>query len=292
MKLKGAYVAIVTPFNDDMSVDYNTLENLVEFQIENGISGIVVCGSTGETATLTEKEYEKVIKTVIEKVNKRVVVIAGAGSNNTSKAVELTKKCMDLGADYVLSICPYYNKPTQKGIIAHYEEVAKVGIPIIVYNVPGRTGVNISADTMYKLSKIDNIVALKEASGNIEQMIEIRKLCADSISLLSGDDPLILPARIIGFEGVISVVANIVPKQISDFYKTPIDKAYDIHEYLYDISTNMFIEGNPVTVKEAMDILGLAKNNLRLPLVSADATTRAKLVSLLKERGINYGKVF
>ena len=175
MKLKGAYVAIVTPFNDDMSVDYNTLENLVEFQIENGISGIVVCGSTGETATLNEKEYEKVIKTVVEKVNKRVVVIAGAGSNNTIKAVELTKKCMDLGADYVLSTCPYYNKPTQKGIIAHYEEVAKVGIPIIVYNVPGRTGVNISADTMYKLSKIDNIVALKEASGNIEQMIEIRK---------------------------------------------------------------------------------------------------------------------
>ena len=292
MKLKGAYVAIITPFNDDMSIDYNTLENLVEFQIKNGISGIVVCGSTGETATLNDKEYEKVIKTVIEKVNKRVVVIAGVSSNNTVKAVELTKKCMNLGADYVLVTCPYYNKPTQKGIIAHYEEVAKVGIPIIVYNVPGRTGVNISADTIYKLSKIDNIVALKEASSNIEQMIEIRRLCADSISLLLGDDPLILPARIIGFEAVISVVANIVPKQISDFYKTPIDKSYSIHEYLYDISTNMFIEGNPVTVKEAMDILGLAKNNLRLPLVSADSSTRSKLKKLLKEKGINYDKVF
>lgn len=286
MKLKGAYVAIITPFKEDLSVDYNKLCELVEFQISNGISGIVVCGTTGETPTLTDEEYEKIIKTVVDKVDKRVVVIAGAGANSTAKAVELTKKCKKLGADYVLSTCPYYNKPTQKGIIKHYEEIAKVGIPVILYNVPGRTGVNITPSTIYELSKIKNIVGLKEASGNIEQMIEVKKMCKDSLELLSGDDPLILPARVIGFEGVISVVANIVPDKISKFYNTPIEKAYEIHEYLYDISKNMFIEGNPVTIKEAMDILGLAKNKLRLPLVKASKETREKLEILFKEKGI------
>ncbi|WP_068449317.1 4-hydroxy-tetrahydrodipicolinate synthase [Caviibacter abscessus] len=286
MKLKGAYVAIITPFKEDLSVDYDKLEELVEFQISNGISGIVVCGTTGETPTLNEIEYEHVIKTVVNKVNKRVVVIAGAGANNTQKAVELTRKCKDIGADYVLSTCPYYNKPTQKGIIAHYSEIAKVGIPIIIYNVPGRVGVNITPTTIFELSKIPNIIGLKEASGNIEQMIEVKKLCKDSLELLSGDDPLILPARVLGFEGVISVVANVIPDKISMFYNTPLDKTYEIHEYLYDISKNMFIEGNPVTIKEAMDILGLAKNTLRLPLVKASEDTRQRLIELFREKGL------
>lgn len=286
MKLKGAYVAIVTPFKEDLSIDYDKLNELVEFQISNGISGIVVCGTTGETPTLTDDEYEKVIQAVIKKVNKRVIVIAGAGANSTEKAVKLTKKCKEFGADYVLSTCPYYNKPTQKGIIAHYNKIAKVGIPVIVYNVPGRVGVNITPTTIFELSKIENIVGVKEASGNIDQIVEVAKLCKGSFELLSGDDPLILPARILGFEGVISVVANIVPNKISQFYNSPIDKAYEIHEYLYDISKNMFIEGNPTTVKEAMDILGLAKNTLRLPLVKASDETRQKLITLFKEKGL------
>nr|WP_231501459.1 4-hydroxy-tetrahydrodipicolinate synthase [Oceanivirga salmonicida] len=284
LKLKGAFVAIVTPFNDDGSVDYKTLEKLVEFQIQNGIAGIVPCGTTGETPTLSEQEYIDVISTVIKKVDKRVLVIAGAGANSTKKAVELSKKCMELGADAVLSTCPYYNKPSQRGIKAHYEEINKLGIPIVVYNVPGRTGVNIQANTMFELSKLENVVAVKEASGIIEQMIEIKLLCGDNISILSGEDHLIMPMSVIGCDGVISVTANILPDKVSKFYNS--NSKYEIHEYLYEISRNMFIEGNPTTVKEAMDILGLCKNNLRLPLVKATNETREKLNNLLKEKGL------
>lgn len=286
MKYKGAYVALITPFKDDLSVDYDKLEELVEFQIRNNIDGIVPCGTTGETPTLSDEEYVKVIKTVIDKVNKRVKVVAGAGANSTEKAVKLTKICKELGADAVLSTCPYYNKPTQKGIIEHYKQVASVGIDVFLYNIPSRTGVNIEASTVKILSEIENIVAIKEASGNIDQMIQIKNLCQDKLDIFSGEDNLILPMYAIGCHGVISVIANIVPNEVSKFYNTNTEKQYKIHEYLYDISKNMFIEGNPVTIKAAMEIMNLCKSNLRLPLYRAEQSTFNRLNNLLKEKGL------
>lgn len=286
MEFKGAYTALITPFKEDYAVDYEKLEDLVEFQVENGISGIVVCGTTGETPTLSEEEYKKVIKTVVDKVAKRVQVIAGAGANSTKKAIELTKICKELGADAVLSTCPYYNKPTQRGIQAHYEAISSaVDIPLIIYNVPGRTGSNVLPETIEKLSHIPNIVGVKEASGSLEQMIEIRKLCRKNFNILSGEDHLIMPMSAVGCRGVISVIANILPKKVSEFYNLQGEEKEAMHEYLYDISRNLFIEGNPVTVKEAMDILGLASNRVRLPLVSAEPKTREKLKNLFKLKG-------
>lgn len=287
MEFKGAYTALITPFKEDYAVDYEKLEDLVEFQVENGISGIVVCGTTGETPTLSEEEYKKVIKTVVDKVAKRVQVIAGAGANSTKKAIELTKICKELGADAVLSTCPYYNKPTQRGIQAHYEAISSaVGIPLIIYNVPGRTGSNVLPETIEKLSHIPNIVGVKEASGSLEQMIEIRKLCRKNFNILSGEDHLIMPMSAVGCRGVISVIANILPKKVSEFYNLQGEEKEAMHEYLYDISRNLFIEGNPVTVKEAMDILGLASNRVRLPLISAEPKTREKLKNLFKLKGL------
>lgn len=287
MEFKGAYTALITPFKEDYAVDYEKLEDLVEFQVENGISGIVVCGTTGETPTLSEEEYKKVIKTVVDKVAKRVQVIAGAGANSTKKAIELTKICKELGADAVLSTCPYYNKPTQRGIQAHYEAISSaVDIPLIIYNVPGRTGSNVLPETIEKLSHIPNIVGVKEASGSLEQMIEIRKLCRKNFNILSGEDHLIMPMSAVGCIGVISVIANILPKKVSEFYNLQGEEKEAMHEYLYDISRNLFIEGNPVTVKEAMDILGLASNRVRLPLVSAEPKTREKLKNLFKLKGL------
>lgn len=287
MEFKGAYTALITPFKEDYAVDYEKLEDLVEFQVENGISGIVVCGTTGETPTLSEEEYKKVIKTVVDKVAKRVQVIAGAGANSTKKAIELTKICKELGADAVLSTCPYYNKPTQRGIQAHYEAISSaVDIPLIIYNVPGRTGSNVLPETIEKLSYIPNIVGVKEASGSLEQMIEIRKLCRKNFNILSGEDHLIMPMSAVGCRGVISVIANILPKKVSEFYNLQGEEKEAMHEYLYDISRNLFIEGNPVTVKEAMDILGLASNRVRLPLVSAEPKTREKLKNLFKLKGL------
>lgn len=286
MKLYGAYVALITPFKKDGSVDYEKLESLVEFQIQNGISGIVACGTTAETPTLSIDEYKAVISTVVKKVNKRVTVIAGAGSNSTSHAIELTKICKDLGADIVLSTCPYYNKPSQRGIIEHFTKISEVGIPILVYNVPGRTGVNILPQTIAKLSENEMIIGVKEASGNIDQMIQIHKLCRNDFNLLSGDDNLIMPTYAIGACGVISVIANILPDKTSKFYHIQGEEQLKLHEYLYDISKNLFIEGNPVTVKEAMDILGLSNNVVRLPLVSAEAKTREILIELFKKKGL------
>lgn len=286
MILKGSFVALVTPFNKDSSVDYNCLDKLVQYHLDNDTDGIVVCGTTAETPTLDEDEYKKIIDLVVKKVNKKIPVIAGASSNDTKRAVELAKICKKLGVDGILSSSPYYNKPSQNGIIEHFKKINEINIPIIIYNVPGRTGVNILPETILELTKLENVVGLKEASGNIEQMIEIVKLCKGKISILSGDDLLIMPARSIGIDGVISVVANIVPSIMSRFYKTDINKAFEIHEYLYDLSKNMFIEGNPVTVKEAMNIMGLCSNEVRLPLVKASQKTHDILLELLERKGL------
>ena len=241
---------------------------------------------------MTFSEHEKVIKIVVEEVKGRIQVIAGAGSNNTNRAIELTKYAKELGADAALSTCPYYNKPSQRGLYEHYKKIAEEAkFPIMLYNVPSRTGVNIESETVAKLAEIPEIVAIKEATGSLEQMIKIQDLCGDKIEILSGEDHLILPMLSIGAKGVVSVVANIMPKEMSDliasFLNKDFDKAYKLHTDLYDVSRNMFIEGNPVTVKTAMKILGKVNNDdVRLPLLPSEENTYKKLEKLFKEKGI------
>lgn len=292
MKFEGSYVALITPFKENGEVDEDKIRELVNYHIENGTAGIVPCGTTGEAPTLTFSEHEKVIKIVVEEVKGRIKVIAGAGSNNTDRAIELTKYAKKLGADAALSTCPYYNKPTQRGLYEHYRKIAEEAkFPIMLYNVPGRTGTNIEAETVARLAEIPEIVAIKEATGSLEQMIKIQDLCGDKIEILSGEDHLILPMLSIGAKGVVSVVANIMPREISElissFLNREFEKAYNLHTKLYEVSRNMFIEGNPVTVKAAMNILGQIDNDLvRLPLVSAEQKTKDKLTKFFKERSI------
>ena len=292
MKFEGSYVALITPFKENGEVDEDKIRELVNYHIENGTSGIVPCGTTGEAPTLTFSEHEKVIKIVVEEVKGRIKVIAGAGSNNTDRAIELTKYAKKLGADAALSTCPYYNKPTQRGLYEHYRKIAEEAkFPIMLYNVPGRTGTNIEAETVARLAEIPEIVAIKEATGSLEQMIKIQDLCGDKIEILSGEDHLILPMLSIGAKGVVSVVANIMPREmselISSFLNREFEKAYNLHTKLYEVSRNMFIEGNPVTVKAAMNILGQIDNDLvRLPLVSCEEKTVDKLTKLFKQKGI------
>ena len=292
MKFKGSYVALITPFKENGELDEYKIRELVNYHIENGTSGIVPCGTTGEAPTLTFSEHEKVIKIVVEEVKGRIQVIAGAGSNNTNRAIELTKYAKELGADAALSTCPYYNKPSQRGLYEHYKKIAEEAkFPIMLYNVPSRTGVNIESETVAKLAEIPEIVAIKEATGSIEQMIKIQDLCGDKIEILSGEDHLILPMLSIGAKGVVSVVANIMPKEMSDliasFLNKDFDKAYKLHTDLYDVSRNMFIEGNPVRVKTAMKILGKVNNDdVRLPLLPSEENTYKKLEKLFKEKGI------
>ena len=292
MKFKGSYVALITPFKENGELDEYKIRELVNYHIENGTSGIVPCGTTGEAPTLTFSEHEKVIKIVVEEVKGRIQVIAGAGSNNTNRAIELTKYAKELGADAALSTCPYYNKPSQRGLYEHYKKIAEEAkFPIMLYNVPSRTGVNIESETVAKLAEIPEIVAIKEATGSLEHMIKIQDLCGDKIEILSGEDHLILPMLSIGAKGVVSVVANIMPKEMSDliasFLNKDFDKAYKLHTDLYDVSRNMFIEGNPVTVKTAMKILGKVNNDdVRLPLLPSEENTYKKLEKLFKEKGI------
>ncbi len=292
MKFEGSYVALITPFKANGEVDEEKIRELVNWHIENGTAGIVPCGTTGEAPTLSFTEHEKVIKIVVEEAKGKIKIIAGAGSNDTNRAIELTKYAKELGADAALSTCPYYNKPSQRGLYEHYKKIAEESkFPIMLYNVPGRTGTNIEAETVAKLSEIPEIVAIKEATGSLEQMIKIQELCGDKIEILSGEDHLILPMLSIGAKGVVSVVANIMPREMSDlinlFLNKDFDSAYVLHTKLYEISRNMFIEGNPVTVKTAMKILGMVDNDdVRLPLLPSSQNTYEKLEKLFREKGI------
>lgn len=292
MKFEGSYVALITPFKANGEIDEEKIRELVNWHIENGTAGIVPCGTTGEAPTLSFAEHEKVIKIVVEEAKGKIKIIAGAGSNDTNRAIELTKYAKELGADAALSTCPYYNKPSQRGLYEHYRKIAEESkFPIMLYNVPGRTGTNIEAETVAKLSEIPEIVAIKEATGSLEQMIKIQDLCGDKIEILSGEDHLILPMLSIGAKGVVSVVANIMPREMSDlinlFLNKDFDSAYALHTKLYDISRNMFIEGNPVTVKTAMKILGMVGNDdVRLPLLPSSQNTYEKLEKLFREKGI------
>ncbi len=288
---KGSIVAIVTPFHNG-KVDENKLRDLVDFQIKNGSSGIVPCGTTGESATLSFEEHERVIEIVIQQVKKRIPVIAGTGSNSTEEAIKLTKDAAKAGADASLQVSPYYNRPTQRGLYEHFKKIAdSVEIPIILYNIAGRTGVNIEPETIAKLAQdCKNIVAVKEASGSLDQMSRIRQLSPKEFVLISGDDSLTLPVLSIGGTGIISVVANIVPGEtaglVSAFEKGDLKKAQDLHFKLLPLVKAVFLETNPIPIKTAMGLLGMCEPDLRLPMCSMSKENLKKLKKGLKDYGL------
>jgi 4-hydroxy-tetrahydrodipicolinate synthase len=288
---RGSIVAIVTPFKNG-KVDEKKLRDLIEFHIKNGTSGIVPCGTTGESATLSFQEHDRVIEVTIEQVNKRVPVIAGTGSNSTEEAIMLTKHAAKAGADASLQVSPYYNRPTQRGLYEHFKAIADaVDIPIILYNIASRTGVNIEPETIAKLAHdCKNIVGVKEASGNLDQMSRIKQLCPENFDLISGDDSLTLPVLSIAGTGIISVVANIVPRDVAnlvlEFEKGNIKKAQSIHYQLLPLIKAIFIETNPIPVKTAMGLLGMCEPDLRLPMCAMSPENLEKLRKALKEYGL------
>jgi len=287
---KGSMVAIATPMNGDGSLDNESLERLIEFHIENKTDVIVSVGTTGESATLNFKEHSEVIKATLSVVNKRIPVIAGSGANSTSEAIELTQRSKELGADGCLLVTPYYNKPTQNGLYEHYKMIAdKVDIPQILYNVPGRTSVDMIPDTVYKLSSHPNIIAIKEASGNLERSQELLEKCADNISIFTGDDKTSVRDLLLGFKGNISVTANIAPLDMHKMCKFAIDgngeEANKINSKLDILHDNLFTESNPIPVKWALHRMGLIKKGIRLPLTWLDN----KYENILEESLYNAG---
>ncbi|MFI5303479.1 MAG: 4-hydroxy-tetrahydrodipicolinate synthase [Nitrospiria bacterium] len=284
----GVMTAIVTPFDAEGKFESKTLADLIEFQIAEGVDGIVPCGSTGESATLNHKEHQEVIAFAIEAARGRVRVIAGTGSNSTDEAIALTKFAEGAGANAALLTTPYYNKPTQEGLYNHYKKIHEnTRIPLILYNIPGRTGVNMLPDTIARLASFERIVGIKEASGSLVQMMEIVRLCGDQMTLLSGDDGLTLPVMAIGGKGVISVTANICPKSlrllIDSFNLGDLQKSREIHYQYLPLHNSMFIETNPIPVKGALFLMGKCLNTLRLPLTSLSDSDLEKLKRVLKE---------
>ena len=269
---EGSFVAIVTPFKDDGSLDEGKLQELIEFQIENGTHGIVPCGTTGESPTLSHSEHDRVVELTVKAVNGRVKIIAGAGSNSTAEALRLTKHAKDVGADGALIITPYYNKPTQNGLKAHFMKIADaVDIPIVIYNVPGRTGTDLLPETLANLSAHPNIVGLKEATGQLSRASQAVQLCGEDFALLSGDDINTLPILSVGGCGVISVLANVMPKEVSDLCNTfksgDIKNAQKIHLETLQLSIDLFVDTNPIPVKTALQMMGRLNGRMRLPLV-------------------------
>lgn len=290
LQFTGSMTALVTPFNNG-SIDEPALCKLVEFQIANGTSVLVPCGTTGESATLSREEKERVISIVIEQAKGRVKVLAGAGSNNTADAITLHKICKKIGADGALHVTPYYNKPTQAGLIAHFTAIAKsADLPIVLYNVPGRTSVNCLPETVIKLSKIDTIVGIKEASGSLVQATEIIKNVPSSFVVLSGEDALNYPLFCIGALGSISVTANIDPKRLAEQYVSfksgNHDRARVLHQELFDLHQVMFVETNPIPVKYALSVMRMIKEEYRLPLVPLSEQSKERVKKVLKEQKI------
>ena len=285
---KGSYVAIVTPFKNG-KIDEKKFRELVEFQIKNGTDGIVPAGCTGEAATFSHDEQKHMMKLTCEIVNKRVPVVAGAGSNNTAEAVGLTKYAKKAGCQGALSIMPYYNKPTPEGQYRHYEAIAKsADIPIMIYNVPSRTGISIKPETVARLSSIENITAIKEASGSLDQVSQILAMC--DITVLSGDDSLTLPMMAVGARGVVSVVANIIPREVRDmtasFLEGNVEAAKKLHYQILPLSKAIFIETNPIPVKTSMRLLGRLNGEFRLPLCEMEPENEKKLKRALKDYGL------
>jgi 4-hydroxy-tetrahydrodipicolinate synthase len=284
---KGSIVAIVTPFKNG-TVDEEKLRELVEFQISGGTDAIVPCGTTGESSTLDYEEHDRVVEIVIQQVGKRVPVIAGTGSNSTAETIDLTRKAKELGADGCLLVTPYYNKPTQEGLYRHYTAIADaVAIPQILYNVPCRTAVNLLPETVARLAEYSNIVAIKEASGSLQQASEILALAGDKIDLLCGDDFITFPMMVCGARGVISVTANIMPAEtaalVDAFLAGDLEKARQLHLRMLKINNAMFVESNPVPVKTALGLMGKCSDEVRLPLCPMSDANKAKLVVIMKE---------
>lgn len=284
---KGAYTALVTPFKDG-KINYNKMTELIEFQINEGIDGLVVCGTTGESATLSDKEKRRLIKFTVETVNGRVPVIAGTGSNNTIHTIKLSKFAEKVGVDGLLLVTPYYNKSSQKGLIAHFKAIAEsVTTPCILYNVPSRTGVNLLPDTVAKLADVENIVGIKDASGNFSQLLELMAKVPKDFTVLSGNDDSIVPLLSIGGKGVISVLSNIYPKDTHNmcqaFFLGETNYAKELQLKYASLIKALFIEPNPMPVKDAMNILDMDVGNTRLPLVEVSEDTHEILKSVLYE---------
>jgi 4-hydroxy-tetrahydrodipicolinate synthase len=285
----GAMVALITPFHDG-EVDFKTLDELVDFQLENGIDAIVPVGTTGECPTLSHEEHKKVIERVVRAVDGRVPVIAGAGSNSTAEAIDLTEFSKKVGADATLQVGPYYNKPTQEGFYQHFKTIAEeVDLPIVLYNIPGRCGAGLTVDTIMRLAEVENIVGIKEASGSIDMASEIAARC--DLTILSGDDSLTLPIASVGGKGVISVVANIVPADVKAMTDLILEgdfiSARQWHNKLFALCRNLLgLATNPIPIKAAMAMLNLASEEMRLPLTLLDADKKTKLRQTLQEYGL------
>ena len=286
----GAMVALVTPFQDG-EIDFRTLDELVDFQLENGIDAIAPCGTTGESPTLSHSEHKKVIERVVKAVGGKVPVIAGAGSNSTAEAIELTAFSKKVGADATLQVCPYYNKPTQEGFYQHFKVIAEeVDLPIVLYNIPGRCGgMGLTAETVARLAEIENIVAIKEASGKLDMASEIATRC--DITIISGDDSLTLPIASVGGKGVISVVANIVPTDVKAMTDLILEgdftSALKWHKKLFGLCKNLLsLATNPIPIKAAMAMLNMAPEELRLPMTPMDESKKAILRQTLKDYGL------
>lgn len=288
---KGCGTAIATPFTED-GINYEEFGKLIEFQIENNCDALIVCGTTGEASTMTKEEKMSVIKYAIDKVNKRIPVIAGTGGNNTREVIELSKYSESIGVDGLLIVTPYYNKTTQLGLIEHYKTIASnTNLPIILYSVPSRTGLNIEPNTCLELSKIDNIVAIKEASGNLSQVAKIKALCGDNLEIYSGNDDQILPILSLGGIGVISVLSNIAPKYTHDmiehYFNGNNDEATNMQLNCIDLVDSLFCEVNPIPVKEALNILGYNYGIPRLPLIKMTDKGKKRL-----EKSLNNFKCY
>ncbi len=287
----GAGVAIVTPMNADGSINYEKLGELIDFNIDNGTQAIIICGTTGESSTMSDDEHRECIRYAVEKTAKRVPVIAGTGSNDTAYAIELSKEAENLGADGVLVVTPYYNKTSQAGLVAHFTAIADaIDIPIILYNIPGRTGVNIEIDTFVTLSKHKNIIAVKEAGGNINYFEKIVEACGDDLYVYSGDDGMIVPAMSIGAVGVISVMSNIAPKETQNICSFCLNNDFLTAgklqiEYL-SLINSLFCDVNPIPVKEALNLMGKNVGGCRLPLVKMNEKNKEMLIKTMKKHNL------
>lgn len=287
----GAGIAIVTPMNNDGSINFECLGEMIDYQIESGTDAIIICGTTGEASTMSDAEHLECIKFAVERTAKRVPVIAGTGSNDTAYAIELSKEAQNVGADALLVVTPYYNKTTQRGLVAHFTAIADaVDIPIILYNIPGRTGINIDVATVKTLGQHRNIVAVKEASGNISYVAKLIAECGDLVDVYSGNDDMIVPVMSLGGKGVISVLSHIIPKETHEMtqycLKNDFEKASKMQIEYLDLINAIFIEVNPIPVKEALNIMGKNAGPCRMPLYPMSDENRAKLEAVLKKHNL------
>ncbi|NQT93421.1 MAG: 4-hydroxy-tetrahydrodipicolinate synthase [Lentisphaerae bacterium] len=284
MIFEGTYTALVTPFNEDGSVDYDRFRSLIDRQAEAGVTGVVPVGTTGESPTLTYDEHRRVVETAVDAAAGRIQVIAGTGANSTAEALDLTRHAKEIGADATLQITPYYNKPSQEGLYRHFSAVAEIGLPVVLYNVPGRTSREIAIDTVVRLSELPGVVALKEAGESVDRVSDILDRC--DILVLSGDDSLTLPMMSVGAKGVISVASNVAPAAVVEMTRSALkgqwEEARQAHMRLYRLFRNLFIDTNPIPVKAAMAMMGLVKEVYRLPLCSMNDDLKATLKATLE----------